>query len=107
MQINELHHQRPLGGRGVGRIDVAPQWVQSLRRRNRDLHGIEVVKVWMYAADAESIAAGEAARVVTDKNLPLAVFNVDGQFFCTADTCTHEASSLSEGYRYFRSRLSP
>jgi nitrite reductase/ring-hydroxylating ferredoxin subunit len=54
--------------------------------------------MWTYAADAESIDDGEALRVVTEKNVPLAVFNVGGELFCTADTCTHEASSLSEGY---------
>jgi len=54
--------------------------------------------VWTYAADVEAIAAGEAVRVVTEKGLPLAVFNVDGEFLCTTDTCTHEDSSLSDGY---------
>jgi nitrite reductase/ring-hydroxylating ferredoxin subunit len=54
--------------------------------------------MWAYAADADSIAVGEAVRVITDKGLPVAVFNVDGEFLCTTDTCTHEASSLSDGY---------
>jgi nitrite reductase/ring-hydroxylating ferredoxin subunit len=54
--------------------------------------------VWSYAADAESIKEGEAIRFVTEKQLPLAIFNVDGEYLCTSDTCTHEASSLSDGY---------
>jgi nitrite reductase/ring-hydroxylating ferredoxin subunit len=54
--------------------------------------------VWTYAADAESITEGEAIRFVTEKQVPLAIFNVDGEFLCTSDTCTHEASSLSDGY---------
>ena len=54
--------------------------------------------MWTYAADTDSIAVGEAVRVITDKGLPVAVFNVDGEFLCTTDTCTHEASSLSDGY---------
>ncbi|MCR1784992.1 non-heme iron oxygenase ferredoxin subunit [Nocardioides carbamazepini] len=29
---------------------------------------------------------------------PVAVYNVDGEFFSTADTCTHMKSSLTEGY---------
>jgi nitrite reductase/ring-hydroxylating ferredoxin subunit len=53
---------------------------------------------WFYAADTDAIADGEAIGVVTDKGLPLAVFNVDGEYLCTVDMCTHESSSLSEGY---------
>jgi nitrite reductase/ring-hydroxylating ferredoxin subunit len=53
--------------------------------------------MWTFAADAETIADGEARRVITEKGLPLAVFNVGGEFLCTTDTCTHEASSLSDG----------
>src|SRR3977135_2441508 len=36
-------------------------------------------------------------RVERD-DLILAVFNVDGEFFVTDDTCTHGPGSLSEGY---------
>ena len=54
--------------------------------------------MWSYATDAESIKEGEAMRYVTEKQIPLAIFNVDGEFLCTSDTCTHEASSLSDGY---------
>ena len=54
--------------------------------------------MWSYAADAESIKTGEAIRFVTEKHIPLAIFNVDGEYLCTSDTCTHEASSLSDGY---------
>jgi len=38
-----------------------------------------------------------ALRVETD-GAPVAVFNVDGAFYAIGDTCTHEESSLSEGY---------
>jgi nitrite reductase/ring-hydroxylating ferredoxin subunit len=54
--------------------------------------------VWSYAADADSIKNGEAFYFVPEQHAPLAIFNVDGEFFCTTDTCTHEASSLSDGY---------
>lgn len=54
--------------------------------------------MWSYAADADSIKDGEALRFVTEKHAPLAIFNVSGEFLCTSDTCTHEASSLSDGY---------
>ena len=29
---------------------------------------------------------------------PIAVFNVDGEFYAVDDTCTHEAFSLADGY---------
>ncbi len=29
---------------------------------------------------------------------PIAVFNVDGDFLATADTCSHDESSLADGY---------
>jgi nitrite reductase/ring-hydroxylating ferredoxin subunit len=54
--------------------------------------------VWTYAVDADSIEPGEATCFVTEKYGPLGIFNSDGEFFCTSDTCTHEASSLSDGY---------
>ena len=59
---------------------------------------VRITCVWSYAADAESIKEGEAIRFVTEKQFPLAIFNVDGEYLCTSDTCTHEASSLSDGY---------
>ncbi len=43
------------------------------------------------------VAVGGALKV--EKNdLILAVFNVDGEFYVTDDTCTHGPGSLSEGY---------
>ena len=38
------------------------------------------------------------ARKVTVGDLTIAVFNLDGDFFATDDTCTHGFASLSEGY---------
>jgi nitrite reductase/ring-hydroxylating ferredoxin subunit len=43
------------------------------------------------------IAPGTAIKVETG-NLSLAVYNIDGEFFCTDDLCTHGPGSLSEGY---------
>jgi nitrite reductase/ring-hydroxylating ferredoxin subunit len=43
------------------------------------------------------VASGAAIRVETG-DLVLAVYNVDGEFFCTDDLCTHGPGSLSEGY---------
>lgn len=50
----------------------------------------------MRACGADELPPGEA--VLVDVEPPVAVFNVDGEFFATADTCTHERSSLADGY---------
>lgn len=45
----------------------------------------------------EELPDGEMCRVDCDP--PVAVYNVDGEFHATADTCTHMESSLTEdGY---------
>ncbi|MGH6922501.1 MAG: non-heme iron oxygenase ferredoxin subunit [Propylenella sp.] len=43
------------------------------------------------------VEPGHALRVEAP-GLTLAVFNVDGEFFVTDDSCTHGPGSLSEGY---------
>jgi nitrite reductase/ring-hydroxylating ferredoxin subunit len=45
----------------------------------------------------EEVAEGAALKVEA-QGLVLAVFNVDGTFYVTDDTCTHGPGSLSEGY---------
>jgi ethylbenzene dioxygenase ferredoxin subunit len=44
------------------------------------------------------VADGEALRVEIDGMPPVAVYNVDGEFFVTDDTCTHGNASLSDGF---------
>lgn len=51
---------------------------------------------WIQIADESEIAPGEALRVEID-GVPIAIWNVDGEFYATSDTCSHEESSLSEG----------
>ena len=43
------------------------------------------------------VAPGNAIKVETG-DLILAVYNVDGEFFVTDDSCTHGPGSLAEGY---------
>ena len=45
---------------------------------------------------ADQVAAGTALRVETG-GLTVAVFNLDGEFYVTDDSCTHGPGSLSEG----------
>lgn len=44
----------------------------------------------------QDVAPGTALKV-ENGDLLLAVFNVDGKFYVTDDTCTHGPGSLSEG----------
>jgi nitrite reductase/ring-hydroxylating ferredoxin subunit len=53
-------------------------------------------RTWVRACAIDDIEPGEA--VVVDVTPPVAVFNVDGEFLATADTCTHAESSLADGY---------
>lgn len=43
------------------------------------------------------VAPGEARRVEVEGHPPLAVFNLEGRFFVTDDTCTHGDASLCDG----------
>ncbi len=51
---------------------------------------------WIKVCEAEAIPPGHAARVEIG-DLPIAVFNVGGEFHCLDDTCSHALASLSEG----------
>lgn len=46
---------------------------------------------------SDEVPAGTALRIEAG-NLTLAVFNLDGQFYVTDDSCTHGPGSLSDGY---------
>jgi nitrite reductase/ring-hydroxylating ferredoxin subunit len=45
----------------------------------------------------DELSPGEARRVEGDHQ-PVAVYNIDGEFFAIDDTCTHEKFALSEGW---------
>ncbi|HEX5504303.1 MAG TPA: non-heme iron oxygenase ferredoxin subunit, partial [Thermomicrobiales bacterium] len=53
---------------------------------------MEFVKV----AGVGEIAPGTALLVEVGDE-PIAVFNLDGEFYAICDTCSHEEASLSEG----------
>jgi 3-phenylpropionate/trans-cinnamate dioxygenase ferredoxin subunit len=55
-----------------------------------------IVDTWVSVARAEDIPPGHAARVEIGE-LPVAIFNVEGELHCVDDTCTHQEASLSEG----------
>ncbi|WP_236792264.1 non-heme iron oxygenase ferredoxin subunit [Amycolatopsis sp. GM8] len=51
---------------------------------------------WRRACGRTDVDDGEAMQ--TEWEPPVAVFNVDREFFALADTCTHDESSLADGY---------
>ena len=46
------------------------------------------VASWVEVGRIEDVPPGHAARVEIG-DVPVAIFNVDGEFFCIDDTCTH------------------
>lgn len=54
------------------------------------------ISEWIEVAQAADVPHDGALRVEIDDG-PVALWNVDGEFYATADTCTHEEASLSEG----------
>ena len=45
----------------------------------------------------EAVPAGAVTRLEIEGAPPLAVYNLDGEYCATDDTCTHGEASLSEG----------
>jgi 3-phenylpropionate/trans-cinnamate dioxygenase ferredoxin component len=48
------------------------------------------------AGPESELLPGQSACIFVD-DTPIAIFNVNGEFFAIGDTCTHEDFSLSEG----------
>lgn len=51
---------------------------------------------WIRVCGIDELPPGEARRVPSTP--PIAVFNVDGEFYATADSCSHDEASLADGY---------
>lgn len=51
---------------------------------------------WIDIAAVASFPPG-SRRTLDLEGMPVAIFNVDGHYFAIADTCTHEAETLSDG----------
>ncbi|MDF3837335.1 non-heme iron oxygenase ferredoxin subunit [Cupriavidus basilensis] len=50
----------------------------------------------VFLIQREALAPGQVCKVETSR-CPLAVYNIDGEYFATSDVCTHATASLSEG----------
>lgn len=53
---------------------------------------------WIALCETGEVFEGTGKRVEVAGYAPLAVFNVDGEFHVTDDTCTHGAASLADGW---------
>ncbi len=51
---------------------------------------------FIQVATVDEIPAGERKIVFLDEG-PVVVFNVDGEYYCIADICTHDGGPLVEG----------
>ena len=51
---------------------------------------------WITVGQAGDVPSGHAARVEIDDR-PIAIFNVEGTFYCLDDRCSHAEASLSDG----------
>ena len=51
---------------------------------------------WISVAAATDFPPG-TFRTVDVEGTPVAVFNIDGNYYAVADLCTHEAETLSDG----------
>jgi nitrite reductase/ring-hydroxylating ferredoxin subunit len=51
---------------------------------------------WLRACAVGDLQPGEGARI--EAVPPIAVFNIEGEFFAVDDTCTHDEASLADGF---------
>ena len=49
------------------------------------------------AFNASELAPNEIRQLVVEGHPPIAIYNLDGDYFATDDTCTHGDASLAEG----------
>ncbi|CAB3754866.1 non-heme iron oxygenase ferredoxin subunit [Paraburkholderia solisilvae] len=52
---------------------------------------------WKPMARVDEVEPGEVKGYRID-TIPVALYNLDGEFFATHDTCTHAQACLSDGY---------
>lgn len=51
---------------------------------------------WTKACSTSDIEEGEGFQL--ERKNPIALFNVDDEYYAIDDTCTHDDSSLADGY---------
>ena len=48
--------------------------------------------------DADAVKPGEMMAVDVEGLPPVALYNIDGEFFATSNICTHAVAMLTDGY---------
>ncbi|MFN3485154.1 MAG: Rieske (2Fe-2S) protein, partial [Planctomycetota bacterium] len=51
---------------------------------------------WVRVASTDELAPGQVRKVEVDGQ-ELALYNVDGKFYCTSNICPHQGGPLDEG----------
>ncbi len=54
------------------------------------------MSIWLDVASTAELAPG-TRRVVDVDGIPVAVFNLDGEYFAIKDECTHDGGELAAG----------
>jgi ethylbenzene dioxygenase ferredoxin component len=55
---------------------------------------MELIKV----CEVTELSPGEMKAIEVDELPPVALYNVDGEFYATSNICTHAIALLTEGY---------
>lgn len=53
---------------------------------------------WIKLCEAADVKPGEMIPAEAEGLPPLAVYNVDGEFYVTSNVCTHNVATLTDGY---------
>ncbi|BBU30751.1 hypothetical protein BTHE68_44850 [Burkholderia sp. THE68] len=56
-----------------------------------------ILMTWKPLAHVADVSSGNVKACRVD-NIPIALYNLDGEFFATHDICTHAHACLSDGY---------
>ena len=51
----------------------------------------------VFLCNTDDLDANQVKKIDNDKHGDIAVYNLGGQFYATADLCTHATASLAEG----------
>ena len=57
----------------------------------------EIVGIWHSVLRCKELSKGQM-RAITVAARPLAIYNVDGQFYATDNWCSHAAAALTDGW---------
>lgn len=53
---------------------------------------------WIKVCETAQVGQGEMIAIESDELPPLALYNVDGEYYATSNICTHAIAILTDGY---------